>query len=94
MSYFTCKQADKGNAETVTEIADITATDIFFRVKVTAGGICRFSYSTDGKTFTDTGEPFTAVPGRWIGAKMGLCCSRDVKTNDAGWADVDWWRVE
>ncbi len=94
LSYFTCKQADKGNAETTTEVTEITATDIFFRLKVTAGGICRFSYSTDGKTFTDTGQPFTAVPGRWIGAKMGLCCSRDVKTNDAGWADVDWWRVE
>jgi len=94
LSYFTCTQADKGSRETATAITEITSTDIFFRVEVGAGGICRFSYSTDGKTFHTTGEPFTATTGRWIGAKMGLCCSRDVKTNDAGWADIDWWRVE
>ncbi|MGF6928876.1 beta-xylosidase [Chitinophaga sp. W2I13] len=94
LSYFTCTQADKGSRETATAITEITSTDIFFRIEVGAGGICQFSYSTDGKTFRTTGEPFTATTGKWIGAKMGLCCSRDVKTNDAGWADVDWWRVE
>lgn len=94
LSRFTCNKADKGAPEIITTEEKITATDIFFRVRVSKGAVCRFSYSTDGQTFHEAGAPFTAVPGRWIGAKLGLCCSRNVKTNDAGWTDVDWFRVD
>lgn len=94
LSRFSCKQADKGHPETVTVLEKITSTDIFFRVQVREGAVCQFSYSSDGQTFHDAGAPFTAVTGRWIGAKMGLCCTRNIKTNDAGWADVDWWRID
>ena len=93
LSRITCNQADKGRGEADVELEKITVTDILLRVHVSAGAVCRFSYSTDGQTFREAGAPFTAAPGRWIGAKMGLCCSRSVKTNDAGWADVDWFRV-
>ena len=32
--------------------------------------------------------------GRWVGAKIGLFCTRTNITNDAGFADIDWFRVE
>jgi hypothetical protein len=37
---------------------------------------------------------FSAQPGQWIGAKVGLFCVRLGKINDAGFADVDWFRIE
>lgn len=33
------------------------------------------------------------LPGRWIGAKVGLFATRPDKTNDSGFADVDWFRI-
>lgn len=41
------------------------------------------------------GEEFQAVEGHWIGAQVGLFCTRDGrKHNDAGWLDVDWFEIE
>ena len=67
---------------------------IYLRLKVTKAGICQFSYSENGKRFTDIGTPFKAKPGRWIGAKVGLFVLRPVKNNDGGWMDVDWFRFQ
>ena len=40
------------------------------------------------------GVPFQAREGQWIGAKVGMFCTRPaIKTNDGGWADVDWFRI-
>lgn len=94
--YGVCKDAYKGvteNEKTITKIGDSTAT-IYLRVKVTAGAKCRFAYSNDGQQFTDVGETFRAEVGRWIGAKLGLYSTRATQINDAGFADVDWFRVE
>jgi hypothetical protein len=67
---------------------------MYLRVKVTKGYVCRFSYSTDGETFIDAGQEFVAEPGRWIGAKPGIFCTRETTINDSGYADFDWFRVE
>ncbi len=88
------KDAEKGNAEKETEITKATSSTIYFRVKVTKGGKCRFSYSFDGNNFTDTGDEFTAEVGRWKGAKVGIFCTRISQINDSGYADYDWFRVE
>ncbi|HNQ15673.1 MAG TPA: glycoside hydrolase, partial [Pyrinomonadaceae bacterium] len=58
------------------------------------GAVCRFSFSTDGKTFTNAGEAFKAREGRWIGAKIGYFFARPTKFNDSGTADIDWIRFE
>ena len=50
--------------------------------------VCRFSYSRDGRRYTRIGEPFTARPEQWIGAKFGFFCNRSVPKNDGGWLDV------
>ena len=94
ISYNSAKDADKGTAETVQDGEKISNTDIYFRVKVTKGAVCEFSYGTDGETFKSIGDPLKTKPGRWVGAKVGLFCTRTVKTNDSGFADVDWFRVE
>jgi hypothetical protein len=75
-------------------IGKISGATTYLRVQVSKGAKCNFSYSEDGEHFTSAGEAFSAVPGRWIGAKMGLFCTRTTVTNDAGFADVDWFRIE
>ena len=55
----------------------------------------RFYTSTDGKDWKPSGNEFQAVEGHWIGAQVGLYCTRDGrKHNDAGWMDVDWFEIE
>jgi beta-xylosidase len=92
--YNKCSRADKGNPEEERAIAKLSSNDIQLRVKVSKQGICLFSYSADGKTFTDIAETFQAEAGQWIGAKVGLFCTRHDQTNDSGYVDVYWFRIE
>lgn len=92
--YSVCKDADKGKAEKETVITKLNNGEIHLRVQVTNGGKCNFYYSVDGKVFTKAGEEFTAEVGRWIGAKVGIFCTRETQINDSGWGDFDWFRVE
>jgi hypothetical protein len=62
-------------------------------VKVSESALCNFSISADGQEFTGVGDPFHAVQGRWIGAKVGLFALGSERTNDTGWADFDWFRI-
>lgn len=93
ISYSICREADRGKKETVQDGEKIGSTDIYFRVNVAKGAVCDFSYSEDGTTYKPFGEKLVAKPGRWVGAKVGLFCTRTVRTNDSGFADVDWFRV-
>jgi beta-xylosidase len=88
------KDADKGSAETENVPFLLNEKTFYLRVKVSEGAMCQFSFSTDGKTFTNVGVPFKAREGRWIGAKIGLFFTRPAKFNDAGTADIDWFRFE
>ena len=88
-----CRNADKRGTETSTPARELSDKTFYLRVRVEAGAVCRFSYSLDGQVFTPVGEPFTAREGRWIGAKVGLFVTRAGKFNDAGSAEVDWFRV-
>ncbi len=92
--YTLCKDADKEKPEQEQQLVKLTNATIYLRVKVSAGAKCQFSYSTDGNNFTAAGELFQAETGRWIGAKVGIFCTREVTTNDSGYADFDWFRVE
>ncbi|NKI91011.1 hypothetical protein HBN54_003623 [Hymenobacter sp. 1B] len=67
---------------------------IYLRVAVKAGAKCQFSYSFDNQVFQSLGSEFQAREGKWIGAKVGLFSSRTAKFNDAGNADIDWFRIE
>ncbi len=94
LTFAKCLNAEKGSTETETNYDPFTDSIAYLRVRVNAGGICRFSYSKDGQNYTNIGEDFIAKPGRWTGAKIGIFCSREASTNDAGYADIDWFRIE
>lgn len=92
--YTSVNDAAKGKKEERKRLGKAANATVYFRVRVRAGSLCRFSYSFDGNSFTEAGEEFKAEPGRWKGAKLGLFCTRETQTNDSGYADVDWFRVE
>lgn len=94
LSYAACTNADKGKAAEERLLTLVQSGNLYFRVAVDTGAVCSFSYSTDGKNFTLVEEKFVAKPGRWIGAKIGFFCRRLLKTNDGGFADIDWFRIE
>jgi beta-xylosidase len=89
-----CLNATKKGQEQEIESVDVQSNTAFFRVKVSNGGICNFSYSLDGAAYISIGKQFKAMPGGWIGAKVGLFCTRSEFTNNPGFADVDWFRIE
>lgn len=101
-----CKDAEQGNPEQVTTLAILNPSrkfeaglypnyerDIYIKIEVTKEAVCRFSYSVDGKKFTDVGTTFKARQGKWIGAKMGMF-SVTPHGKERGWLDVDWFHVE
>jgi beta-xylosidase len=92
--YTVCKNAEKGQPEKEIEIMKVTTPQIYFRIKVKKGAQCSFGYSLDGQNFSYVNDVFTAEVGRWIGAKVGLFCTRDTQINDSGYMDVDWFRIE
>lgn len=90
----TAKNADKGTAESPNVPFVLNEKTFYLRVKVAKGALCSYSFSTDNKTYTNVGVPFKAREGKWIGAKVGFFYSRPGKFNDAGTADIDWFRFE
>lgn len=92
LSQSICKNAEGGNAEKETDGKYVDTNQLWFRVEVSKGAECRFSYSTDGKDFHPIGESFQATEGKWIGAKIGLFCSRPKEARDSGYANFDWFR--
>jgi hypothetical protein len=94
LTYNTCVNADKNAPEEEKLITTVDAKELYFKLALSKGAKCTFGYSTDGKVFTDIPGNFAAVPGKWIGAKIGFFCSRTAKTNDGGYADIDWFRIE
>jgi len=88
-----CKQADKGSKEEISEPRLVDSSTVYLRVQVNNGAECRFSYSTDGNTFIESDGLFKAREGKWIGAKVGFYALRNGIINDAGSADIDWFRI-
>jgi len=89
-----CKNADKKEKEIESEPVFVLSNTLFFRVEVKEGAVCQFSYSENGTDYKDFGTTFTAREGKWIGAKLGFFALRDGFINNAGYADIDWFRVE
>jgi len=66
----------------------------YLRLKMDATQKGQFYTSRDGKRWTKAGEAFQAVEGHWIGAQVGLFCTRDDRRfNDAGHLDIDWFEI-
>lgn len=87
-----CGSADKGNTEQVQDVVRMADTTVWLQVQVREGGMATFRYSLDGKQFKTLSPVFVARAGQWVGAKVGLFCTRAEQTNDAGYADIAWFR--
>ena len=85
--------ADKNKAEKEMLSFPVQGNDVYLKLKVSKGGICDFSYEME-KGPGNRLKTFTAKPGRWVGSKIGIFCTRTNITNDSGFADVDWIRFE
>lgn len=90
----TCSDADKGGQEEIRGSAHVDTGTLWFRMNMKKGGVCSFAYSTDGRRFTPLGGEFAVQKARGTGAKMGLFCNRNEESIDAGWIDVDYFRVD
>lgn len=86
--------ADKNKTETTISSSPVTGDEFYLKVKVSKGGVCQFSYQTKDGGASALSKTFTAKPGRWVGAKIGMFCTRTNITNDAGYADIDWFRID
>lgn len=89
----TCLNAVKNATESELDNVALKTARVFLRVTVNALAECRFTYSLDGKEFVPLGETFTAQPGMWIGAKVGLFALSDAPASTHGHADFDWVRM-
>lgn len=94
LSQAECLKADKGTTEIVHQSVEVAQSAVYLRIVVKNATTCTFSYSLDNKRFSPLGKEFKLREGQWIGAKMGLFCTRPVNGNDGGRVDVDWFRVE
>src|SRR5688572_2276426 len=94
VSHTVATDADRGTAETEGQPVLLNSSLVYLRVKVSKGAVCTFSFSTDGKSFTNLGPAFYAREGRWIGAKLGFFFNRPGRFNNAGSVDIDWIRFE
>jgi len=94
LSYKVCLSADKGTAEQTLHNIQVKDSTIFIKVKVSKGAVCSFSYSSCGKDFIKLENSFVAKPGRWIGAKIGFFALREGTINNAGYTNIDWFRIQ
>ena len=101
----TCMGADEGQTEAQQTLVTLSPTDrdtipyspaiyldIYLRMTV-SDGLCRYSYSLDGKRFKEAGDAFTMRQGMWIGAKFGFVAECRNRKASRGWLDVDWMRI-
>ncbi|MDB0798532.1 glycoside hydrolase 43 family protein [Phocaeicola vulgatus] len=109
LSQVECIDANKGAMESVHEELNITSDIFYFQAKIDTVSPksdlekksteqiaeCSFFYSIDGKKYKKLGKKFQLRKGQWIGAKMGIFCTRPfIRSNDGGWADFHCFKVE
>lgn len=94
ISQIVCMNADKNGVEFESESIQLKNNTIFLQIKVKEGGFCDFLFSENGENFRQIGTGFKAREGKWIGSKIGFLALRDGVINDAGSADIDWFRID
>lgn len=94
ISQTNCKDALKQGKEIQSDSLLLANKNIFLRVTVIEPATCNFYFSENDIDYKPIGSPFTAKKGKWIGAKVGLFCTRPYFKNDGGYADFDWFRID
>jgi beta-xylosidase len=106
IKHISCQNAEQGGCENSVEIQTVKPSrsykagltpnhelNIWLRVQVADGGICKFSYSLDGKKYRDCPNEFQARQGKWIGAKVGMFSVQPAGV-DRGWIDIDSFKID
>lgn len=96
-----CLQANKGKSEQVNATVPFAGGSVWLRCRIAwkmdekqiPQMHCQFAYSLNGKKFMEIGKPFIACEGQWIGAKIGYFATAEIKKNDGGRMDIDWFHV-
>ncbi|MBN1378190.1 MAG: glycoside hydrolase 43 family protein [Gammaproteobacteria bacterium] len=83
-----CIDARNDCEKKVTPIKELTDAHVNLRMTMQTGGAAQFSYSQDGNTFIELPEVFTAKPGRWVGAKVGVFAATNTEQS-SGFIDID-----
>jgi len=94
LSQIFCRNAHRNGREIVNASMPIDNPTMYVRVVVKKGALCQFYISSDNQSFKAFGAEFKANKAQWIGAKMGFFITRPIVSNDGGWLDIDWFRVE
>ncbi len=89
-----CEKADRGTTPRERIIAKVADSVFMFRIDAKSGGAYTFSYVEGEKQAVYIPDKFIAKPGKWVGAKIGMFYTRNKVTNDGGYADIDWVRIE
>lgn len=88
LNYVECKDADKKRPEVTIPLMSNAPSTIYLRMKMDIGAVASFSYSLDGLKYENINLQFNAMPGVWVGAKMGFYCISNRITNDAGYLEI------
>jgi hypothetical protein len=83
----TTRTLEYDNSGKVTSGPGIAGNDLWLRSTWGLDGKSQYSYSSDGKTFTDFGDPYHLSWGNYRGDRIGIF-SFNNKT-DAGYVDID-----
>lgn len=96
LTYVQGRGSKDGSEEEIMEKIELPAgvNTVYFKVSIVLEAECSFAYSVDGDHFVPIGDRFIAVPGGWVGAKLGLFCLQQQGQPGGGYVDVDWFRVK
>jgi beta-xylosidase len=78
-----------GTTQTVALDEHGTTETITLAVDIDPAGTCRFHAARPGQALQPVGEPFSATPGRWIGATLGLFAAGESGHGTAHFGPVD-----
>lgn len=77
----------RGPAGTITAGPRVRGAEIWLRSTWGLEGKSQYSFSEDGKVFTEIGEPYPLTWGNYRGDRLGIFCYNN--ENDSGYVDVD-----
>lgn len=84
-----------GVNEVTNELKRVKSNTVYFKVEVSSpNATCWFSYSENGNSFKKIGKAFTAKPGKWVGAKVGVFSVSSLDAKRGGYADFDFFRIK
>jgi beta-xylosidase len=78
--------------DAVTHEVRVNGPGVRLRLEFGEQGLCRFSFGARDGILTEVGAPFQAVPGRWIGSKVGLFSLAKQSVTSPAYADFDYFR--